>query len=127
MLLKLLSIPIVLGLILAVSLYTIGQQHKQAAIQFWGDQYDPQPHSQTDWGFIGNFVMPEGGPMISPSHAGVCPDTPLPLVPIKVNSEGKGQVLCGIGSDSMVMGFDVDRISDSSLRKHLKAALADAQ
>lgn len=125
MLLKLLSVPVILGAILAFSLYMVGQQHKEAAIQFWGDEYAPQSGANADWGFIGNLVMPEGGPMISPTHAGVCHDTPLPLVPIKVNSQGKGQVLCGIGNDSMVMGFDVNRISDSDLRDHLKDALAD--
>lgn len=43
-------------------IYYVGKQHQQAAIDFWGEQYQPDAIStQIDWGFIGNLVIPRGG------------------------------------------------------------------
>lgn len=111
---------------MSIGIYMVGKDHKAAAVAFWGDTYDASDNSvKVDWGFIGNLIMPRGGPMVSPEAAGVCLDTPLPLVPIKVSADGRGQVLCGLGSNSMVMGFDVNKIDDAQFREAFKEAIAD--
>lgn len=105
------------------AVYRVGHQHQEAAITFWGDQYAPEEDAgNVDWGFVGNIVIPTGGPMVATDIAG-CTDTPLPMVPIKVNSDGKGQVLCGVGTDAIVTGFDVERIQDDDLRKAMTEVL----
>ncbi|WP_244053624.1 hypothetical protein [Aeromonas caviae] len=102
-------------------IYYAGKQHQQAAIDFWGEQYQPDAISaQIDWGFIGNLVIPRGGPIISPSIAGVCPNTPLPVVPLKIGPDGRSYVLCGIGSEAVATSFDVNAIEDEEMRKTLK-------
>lgn len=61
--LRQLAIMFVLSvLIVAGYIYYAGKQHQQAAINFWGEQYQPDAIStQIDWGFIGNWVIPRGG------------------------------------------------------------------
>ncbi|BBK14881.1 hypothetical protein OIPHN330_57420 (plasmid) [Citrobacter freundii] len=120
--LRQLAIMFVLSvLIMAGYIYYAGKQHQQAAINFWGEQYQPDAIStQIDWGFIGNWVIPRGGPIISPGIAGVCPNTPLPVVPLKIGPDGRGYVLCGIGSDAVATSFDVNDIQDEEIRNTLK-------
>lgn len=71
--LRQLAIIFVLSVLLVAGyIYYAGKQHQQAAINFWGEQYQPDAIStQIDWGFIGNWVIPRGGPIISPGIAGV--------------------------------------------------------
>lgn len=106
------------------SLYMVGQQHEQAAINFWGEQYQPEEGGNTkiDWGLIGNLVIPHGGPLISPEAAGVCADTPLPVVPLRMDRDGHGYVLCGIGPHSVATSFDVKDIQDVELRAAVEKA-----
>jgi hypothetical protein len=112
----LLAVVATFALVTVFAVFRVGHQHQEAAIAFWGDQYAPDEDAGSmDWGFVGNVVIPKGGPMIATDIAG-CTDTPLPMVPIKVNGEGKGQVLCGVGSDAIVTGFDVENIQDAELR-----------
>jgi hypothetical protein len=114
---------------MAVVFLALGYQakaYKQAAIGFWGEQYDPSENERMiSFGGVLNYLMPTGGPMIGTSIPGVCPDTPLPMVPIKVNALGEGQVLCGFGSDTIVMGFNVDGIEDPDLREALRQIIRD--
>src|SRR5690606_7889542 len=72
-----------------------------------------------DWGIIGNLFMPKGGPMISPEFLGLCQGNPLPMVPFKIITETKAQVLCGLGSNVSVVGLDISDIEDESLRNAL--------
>lgn len=111
----LLAVVTTFALVTVFAVFRVGHQHQEAAISFWGDQYTPEDAGNVDWGFVGNIVIPSGGPMIATEIAG-CTDTPLPMVPIKVNKNGKGQVLCGIGADAIVTGFDVEHIQDVKLR-----------
>lgn len=114
------------ALILLGSLHYLAHLHQKAAEDFWGDEYDSNDSNDAiDYGYVGNLMMPEGGPLIATSLSGVCLDTPLPMVPVKLDRRGKGQVLCGIGSDSIVNGFDIEDIKDSSLRDALKRAIED--
>lgn len=106
------------ALITVFAVYRVGHQHQEAAVVFWGDLYVPEEDShRVDWGFVGNIVVPQGGPMIATGIAGVCEETPLPMVPIKVSSNGKGKVLCGVGTESLEIEFDVESIEDQDLRK----------
>ncbi|MCV7833527.1 hypothetical protein ODQ96_25385 [Escherichia coli] len=57
---------------------------------------------------------------ISPGIAGVCPNTPLPVVPLKTGPDGRGYVLCGIGSEAVATSFDVNDIQDEEIRNTLK-------
>lgn len=120
--LRQLAIMFVLSvLIVAGYIYHAGKQYQQEAINFWGEQYQPDAIStQIDWGFIGNRVIPRGGPIISPEFAGVCPNTPLPVVPLKIGPDGRGYVLCGIASNAVATSFDVNDIQDEELRNTLK-------
>lgn len=120
---------IVAGLLVATlaGFVFAGMQHQAAAKAFWGSEYNPTDHAQVRWGFPANFFMPSGGPMIATSLAPSCSDTPLPMVPVKFNADGSGQVLCGIGRRTMAMGFNVSQIDDRDLRNYILDAIAQEQ
>lgn len=126
-LLCLLSI-VPLMLLLGSFLYQ-GMQYQKAAEHFWGDQYQPEKsNSSISWGsdirgIILDFMIPNGGPLISTQIEGICPSTPLPVVPLTINSDGTGYVLCGMGNDTIATGFDVNDIEDKGLREALRKAL----
>ncbi|MCV7833477.1 hypothetical protein ODQ96_25075 [Escherichia coli] len=71
--LRQLAIIFVLSVLLVAGyIYYAGKQHQQAAINFWGEQYQPDAIStQIDWGFIGNWVIPRGGPIISVTNGAI--------------------------------------------------------
>lgn len=108
-----------------------GMQYQKAAEHFWGEQYQPEKsNSSISWGsgvkgIILDFITPNGGPLISTQIEGVCPSTPLPLVPLTINSDGTGYVLCGMGADTIATGFDVNDIDDKELREALRKVLED--
>lgn len=129
-----LKITIRLGLVFFVigsviglaSLHYIASLHQTAAEHFWGEDYDPaRDNAAIDYGYLVNLMMPEGGPLIATSIVQVCFDTPLPMVPIKLNPEGKGQVLCGIGPDSIVSGFKLENIEDEEIREAIKRIVSE--
>ena len=105
-----------------------GMQYQKAAEHFWGDQYQPEKsNSSISWGsgvkgFILDFIIPDGGPLISTQIAGLCPSTPLPVVPLSFNSDGTGYVLCGIGTKTIVTAFNVNDIEDEGLMDALRNA-----
>lgn len=100
-----------------------GKAYKEAAIEFWGDQHDPNAADKAYWGWLGELYMPTGGPMIAPKHAGVCPDTELPLVPFRTNGDGGFKVLCGMGTDTTVEVLKTEEIPDQKFRDALLEAM----
>jgi hypothetical protein len=116
-------------LVATFSVFRVGYQHQQAAEQFWGDDYSPEDEDavKVDWGFVGNIVIPKGGPLIASDVTGLCTETPLPMVPIKVSADGTSRVLCGIGSKAKPVEFDVANIPDRNVRDVVAEALRAAQ
>lgn len=72
---------------------------------------------------ISPIKIPDGGPVIAPQIAAVCPDTPLPVVPLRVESNGKLAVLCGIGDDAIISNFKIENVQDQETRELLAKAL----
>lgn len=72
-------------LIVAGYIYYAGKQHQQAAINFWGEQYQPDAIStQIDWGFIGNWVIPRGGQLFLRALLECVPIHHFPLCLLKL-------------------------------------------
>ncbi|HAT2580671.1 TPA: hypothetical protein I8273_004724 [Aeromonas hydrophila] len=108
------------------SLYLTGYQQQQAAIAFWGDQYRPHEREENvkiDWGFIGNIMIPQGGPLISTEVIQSCSDTPLPMVPMRVEPDGDLYLLCGIGFRTYETLFDLNSVENEEFRNSLKDAI----
>ncbi|HHH2824280.1 MULTISPECIES: hypothetical protein [Enterobacteriaceae] len=84
--LRQLAIMFVLSvLIVAGYIYYAGKQHQQAAINFWGEQYQPDAIStQIDWGFIGNWVIPRGGQLFLRALLECVPIHHFPLCLLKL-------------------------------------------
>ncbi|TBW57418.1 hypothetical protein EZI54_07100 [Marinobacter halodurans] len=110
--------------LILISFYMQARAYKSAAIDFWGDLYNPDEKQVIDWGLIGNLVIPKGGPIISRDYAGICPDTELPVVPIRYDASGRIQVLCGFGSDTIVMGFNLEH-QDEQFKSVLRDAIKE--
>ena len=109
-----------------VGLFLVANLHQGASETFWGELYDPnEDNSAIDYGFVINTMLPEGGPMLGTAIPGVCPDTPLPMVPVKILENGRAQILCGIGAETVVMGFNPELLPDESLRDALTKAFQD--
>ncbi|HDT5864243.1 TPA: hypothetical protein QHB43_004208 [Aeromonas hydrophila subsp. hydrophila] len=108
------------------SLYLVGYQQKQAAIAFWGDQYQPhdgEENAKIDWGFIGNIMIPQGGPLIATEVVQSCSDTPLPMVPMRIEPDGDLYLLCGLGPRTYETLFDINAVEDEGFRNSLKDAI----
>ncbi|MDV5545273.1 hypothetical protein [Klebsiella pneumoniae] len=119
--LRQLAIIFVLSVLLVAGyIYYAGKQHQQAAINFWGEQHQPDAIStQIDWGFIGNWVIPRGGQLFL-RHCWSVSQYTTSVVPLKTGPDGRGYVLCGIGSEAVVTSFDVNDIRDEEIRNTLK-------
>lgn len=104
-----------------ISLMYTKHRYQKEAEEFWGAAYDPeQDDLQMDLPLA--FLIPHGGPTANGAYFGVCTDTPLPMVPVRVTSERDHlEALCGI-SDFRIESFVIE---DEGLKKLFASEYVD--
>src|SRR5690606_35182881 len=125
MLLRLALLVIGLTSVLGIALAITGHQHQERADKFWGEHYSPATMPKIEWGPLGNWFIPEGGPLLAAHLIPACSATSLPLLPVKLRPDGSGQALCGIASDASVIEFHVDDMPTQEIRDYLRGSIQD--
>lgn len=108
------------GILILFVVYLPAQEHQKQAESFWGVLYAPDKSgSSLRWGMALNFVMPEGGPLLSTLYATPCSETPLPMVPVRPGPHDTLEVLCGFGQDAHARTLYLEEEGEAELRDTL--------
>lgn len=106
------GVSFLLTLLWGVSILFFAHTNQRQAVDFWGEWHSPNKEegsvgiTYSSW--LLDLLIPEGGPLIATDLVSACHDEPIPLIPIRIDSEGVIEALCGMFGESRVVTVEFD-------------------